>query len=46
MLSIHQFFSYSVREMCGKEDVDYAYRHFKAFYQSFSSIDKKLRVDF
>ncbi|RWR82345.1 putative aspartyl aminopeptidase isoform X1 [Cinnamomum micranthum f. kanehirae] len=43
---IAQLSMHSVREMCGKEDVDYAYRHFKAFYQSFSSIDKKLKVDF
>ncbi|XXG65003.1 hypothetical protein AAC387_Pa05g2814 [Persea americana] len=43
---IAQLSMHSVREMCGKDDVDYAYRHFKAFYQSFSSIDKKLKVDF
>ncbi|MQL96281.1 hypothetical protein Taro_028956 [Colocasia esculenta] len=36
----------SVREICGKEDVDIAYKHFKAFFQSFSSIDKKLKVDY
>lgn len=35
----------SVREICAKEDVDIAYKYFKAFYQNFSSIDKKLEVD-
>lgn len=35
----------SVREICGKEDIDIAYKHFKAFYQTFSSIDRKLIVD-
>lgn len=36
----------SVREVCGKEDIDIAYKHFKAFYQTFSSIDRKLIVDY
>ncbi|KAL6545433.1 hypothetical protein OROGR_009307 [Orobanche gracilis] len=43
---IPQLSMHSVREVCGKEDVDIAYRHFKAFYKTFSSIDKKLNVDF
>nr|XP_023897520.1 probable aspartyl aminopeptidase isoform X1 [Quercus suber] len=43
---IAQLSMHSVREICGKEDVDIAYKHFKAFYQTFSSIDKKLQVDF
>ncbi|KAI3458859.1 hypothetical protein Pfo_015522 [Paulownia fortunei] len=43
---IAQLSMHSVREICGKEDVDIAYRHFKAFYKTFSSIDKKLNVDF
>ncbi len=34
-----------MREICGKEDIDIAYKHFKAFYQTFSSIDRKLKVD-
>lgn len=42
---IPQLSMHSVREICGKEDVDIAYKHFKAFYESFSSIDKKLSVD-
>ncbi|KAL0322142.1 UNVERIFIED_CONTAM: putative aspartyl aminopeptidase [Sesamum calycinum] len=43
---IAQLSMHSVREICGKEDVDIAYKHFKAFYKTFSSIDKKLNVDF
>ncbi len=35
----------SIREMCGTEDVDIAYNHFKAFYQIFTTIDKQLSVD-
>ena len=36
----------SVREMCGKEDIDTTYKHFKAFFEMFSDIDQKLNVDF
>ncbi|XP_044460713.1 probable aspartyl aminopeptidase isoform X1 [Mangifera indica] len=43
---IPQLSMHSVREICGKEDVDIAYKHFKAFYKTFSSIDKKLIVDY
>ncbi|KAK6933537.1 Peptidase M18 [Dillenia turbinata] len=42
---IAQLSMHSIREICGKEDVDIAYNHFKAFYQTFSSIDRKLNVD-
>ncbi|KAL9317869.1 hypothetical protein ACSQ67_014386 [Phaseolus vulgaris] len=42
---IAQLSMHSIREMCGKEDIDIAYKHFKAFYQSFSSVDKMLTVD-
>ncbi|KAF9599379.1 hypothetical protein IFM89_036865 [Coptis chinensis] len=42
---IAQLSMHSVREICGKEDIDIAYKHFKAFYKSFSSVDKKLSVD-
>ncbi|XP_020405936.1 probable aspartyl aminopeptidase isoform X2 [Zea mays] len=43
---IPQLSMHSVREMCGKEDVDTTYRHFKAFFEMFSDIDRKLNVDF
>ncbi|XP_024381108.1 probable aspartyl aminopeptidase isoform X3 [Physcomitrium patens] len=39
-----QLSMHSVREMCGTEDVDLSYRHFKAFYELFTTIDK-LTVD-
>ncbi|XP_021300362.1 probable aspartyl aminopeptidase [Herrania umbratica] len=42
---IAQLSMHSVREVCGKEDIDIAYKHFKAFYRTFSSIDRKLIVD-
>jgi aspartyl aminopeptidase len=42
---IAQLSMHSVREICGTEDIDIAYKHFKAFYQTFSSIDKNLIVD-
>ncbi|KAM6600594.1 hypothetical protein CsatA_020203 [Cannabis sativa] len=42
---IAQLSMHSVREICGKEDIDIAYQHFKAFYKSFSSIDMKLNAD-
>ncbi|KDP35783.1 hypothetical protein JCGZ_10419 [Jatropha curcas] len=42
---IAQLSMHSVREVCAKEDIDIAYKHFKAFYENFSSIDKKLQVD-
>ncbi|KAG5152509.1 hypothetical protein JHK84_028981 [Glycine max] len=42
---IAQLSMHSIREICAKEDIDIAYKHFKAFYQSFSSVDKMLTVD-
>jgi aspartyl aminopeptidase len=42
---IPQLSMHSVREMCGKEDVDTTYKHFKAFFEMFSDIDRKLNVD-
>ncbi|XP_031109289.1 probable aspartyl aminopeptidase [Ipomoea triloba] len=42
---IAQLSMHSVREICGKEDIDIAYKHFKAFYQTFSTVDRKLNVD-
>ncbi|KAM1556446.1 probable aspartyl aminopeptidase [Malus sylvestris] len=42
---IPQLSMHSVREICGKEDIDIAYKYFKAFYQTFSSIDRKLDID-
>ena len=35
----------SVREMCGTEDVDIAYLHFKAFFEDFCSLEAQLDFD-
>ncbi|XP_078434780.1 Zn-dependent exopeptidases superfamily protein [Wolffia australiana] len=43
---IPQLSMHSVREICAKDDVDIAYKHFSAFYRSFSSVDRRLKVDF
>ncbi|XP_078169543.1 Zn-dependent exopeptidases superfamily protein isoform X3 [Carex rostrata] len=43
---IPQLSMHSVREICGKEDIDNAYRIFSSFFDNFSEIDKKLSVDF
>ncbi|KAJ7548191.1 hypothetical protein O6H91_07G001900 [Diphasiastrum complanatum] len=40
-----QLSMHSVREMCGTEDIDSAFRHFKAFFQDIVSLDEQLRVD-
>ncbi|KAJ7556735.1 hypothetical protein O6H91_05G096000 [Diphasiastrum complanatum] len=40
-----QLSMHSVREMCGTQDVNIAYRHFRAFYELFSSIDKQLNIE-
>ncbi|KAI4384080.1 hypothetical protein MLD38_009847 [Melastoma candidum] len=43
---IPQLSMHSVREVCGKEDVDTAYQHFKAFYEGFSEVDRRLVIDY
>lgn len=40
-----QLSMHSVREMCGTKDVDICYRHFKAFYKSFTELDEQLKVE-
>nr|XP_024356341.1 probable aspartyl aminopeptidase isoform X2 [Physcomitrium patens] len=40
LLSMH-----SVREMCSTEDIDTTFRHFRAFFQHFTSMDEQPRVD-
>ena len=42
-----QLSMHSVREMCGVDDVGFAYRHFKAFYTDFATAqeENKLKVD-
>jgi aspartyl aminopeptidase len=40
-----QLSMHSVREMCGAEDINTAFRHFRAFFHEFTSIDEQLKVD-
>ncbi|KAH8934930.1 hypothetical protein BDL97_17G005600 [Sphagnum fallax] len=40
-----QLSMHSVREMCGAEDINTAFRHFRAFFQEFTSIDEQFRMD-
>ncbi|KAJ0972677.1 hypothetical protein J5N97_020636 [Dioscorea zingiberensis] len=43
---IPQLSMHSIREICGKEDIDIAYNHFMGFFKTFTGIDKKLQVDY
>ncbi|KAJ1686164.1 hypothetical protein LUZ63_017554 [Rhynchospora breviuscula] len=40
-----QLSMHSIREMCAVDDVKYSYEHFKAFYNEFSVLDAKIKVD-
>jgi len=40
-----QLSMHSVREMCGTDDVETSYKHFKAFFETFSSVDQLVKVD-
>lgn len=40
-----QLSMHSIREMCAVDDVKYSYKHFKAFFQEFSHLDEKIKVD-
>ncbi|CAB4280532.1 unnamed protein product [Prunus armeniaca] len=40
-----QLSMHSIREMCAVDDVRYSYEHFKAFFQEFSHLDEKIKVD-
>lgn len=40
-----QLSMHSIREMCAIDDVNYSYKHFKAFFQEFSHLDAKIVVD-
>jgi len=36
---------HSIREMCGVDDVEHGYNHFKAFFELFNEVDNTLDVD-
>jgi aspartyl aminopeptidase len=31
--------------MCGTDDVETSYKHFKAFFETFSQVDQLVKVD-
>ncbi|XP_078150373.1 Zn-dependent exopeptidases superfamily protein [Carex rostrata] len=40
-----QLSMHSIREMCAVDDVRHSYEHFKAFFNEFSELDAKIKVD-
>lgn len=44
-VGVPQLSMHSIREMCGTQDVDISYQHFRQFYAHFSEIDRSLVVD-
>ncbi|KAM5571711.1 hypothetical protein ABKV19_012015 [Rosa sericea] len=40
-----QLSMHSIREMCAVDDVKHSYEHFKAYYQEFTDLDAKIKVD-
>ncbi|XP_068309057.1 probable aspartyl aminopeptidase [Pyrus communis] len=40
-----QLSMHSIREMCAVDDVTHSYEHFKAFFQEFTHLDAKIKVD-
>ena len=40
-VGIPQLSMHSVRELCGTEDIEICYRHFRAFFENFATIDAK-----
>ncbi|KAM1025632.1 hypothetical protein TB2_038630 [Malus domestica] len=40
-----QLSMHSIREMCAVDDVKHSYEHFKAFFQEFTRLDSKIKVD-
>ncbi|KAK1607832.1 hypothetical protein QYE76_031505 [Lolium multiflorum] len=40
-----QLSMHSIREMCAVDDIKYSYEHFKAYFEEFTELDSKVRVD-
>lgn len=40
-VGVPQLSMHSVRELCGTEDIEICYRHFRAFFENFATIDAK-----
>jgi aspartyl aminopeptidase len=41
-VGVPQLSMHSVREMCGTEDIEICYKHFRAFFENFAAIDAKM----
>jgi len=44
-VGVAQLSMHSIREMCGVDDIGIAYKHFVAFFEDFSALDKHIDVD-
>ncbi|KAG8051092.1 hypothetical protein GUJ93_ZPchr0009g437 [Zizania palustris] len=40
-----QLSMHSIREMCAVDDVKHSYEHFKAYFEEFTELDSKVKVD-
>ncbi|XP_062202835.1 probable aspartyl aminopeptidase [Phragmites australis] len=40
-----QLSMHSIREMCAVDDINYSYEHFKAYFEEFTELDSKVKVD-
>ncbi|VAI32391.1 unnamed protein product [Triticum turgidum subsp. durum] len=40
-----QLSMHSIREMCAVDDVNYSYEHLKAYFEEFTELDNKVKVD-
>lgn len=44
-VGVPQLAMHSIREMCGVDDINYAYSHFVEFFREFAVVDKSLEID-
>jgi aspartyl aminopeptidase len=40
-----QLSMHSIREMCAVDDISHSYEHFKAYFEEFTELDSKVKVD-
>nr|CAB3495912.1 unnamed protein product [Digitaria exilis] len=41
-----QLSMHSIREMCAVDDISHSYEHFKAYFEEFTELDGKVKVDY
>jgi aspartyl aminopeptidase len=41
-----QLSMHSIREMCAVDDISHSYEHFKAYFEEFTELDSKVKVDY